>query len=120
VKKILTAIVLALGLTLTAAGCQSGAGYEVTESTVIIDVRTPDEFASGHLDGAINIDVQAPDFRERIMALDTEGEYFIYCRSGNRSGQAINQMFQMGFTTMENGGSVAEANSKTGIAVIVP
>jgi phage shock protein E len=120
VKKILTAIILAFGLTVSVAGCQSGPTYEVSDSTVIIDVRTPDEFATGHLVGAINIDVQSPDFRDRVMALDTDGEYFIYCRSGNRSGQAINQMFQMGFTDMTNGGSVAEANSMTGIDVIVP
>ena len=119
-KKILTAIALALGLTLSVAACQSAVPYEVTDSTVIIDVRTPAEFASGHLVGAINIDIQSPDFRDQVMALETDGEYFIYCRSGNRSGQAISEMSQMGFTGMKNGGSVAEASSMTGIDVIVP
>ena len=119
-KKILLAIALAFGLTVGVAACSSGESYTVTEDTVIIDVRTPEEFATGHLVGAININVQAPDFRERVMALDTDGDYFIYCRSGNRSGQAITQMFQMGFTQMKNGGSVQEASNKTGISVIVP
>ena len=119
-KKILLAIALAFGLTLGVAACSSGPSYTVTDSTVIIDVRTPAEFAEGHLQGAINIDVQSPDFREQVMAFDTDGEYFIYCRSGNRSGQAITQMFQMGFTDMTNGGSVKQASDMTGISVVVP
>lgn len=119
-KKIFLAIALAFGLTVGVAACASGESYAVSDDTVIIDVRTPEEFATGHLVGAINIDVQAPDFRDRVMALDTGGEYFIYCRSGNRSGQAITQMFQMGFTNMTNGGSVQEASNMTGLSVITP
>jgi rhodanese-related sulfurtransferase len=120
VKKILLAIALAFGLTLGVAACSTGESYSVTDETVIIDVRTAEEFATGHLVGAINIDVQSADFRDRVMAFDTDGEYFIYCRSGNRSGQAITQMFQMGFTDMTNGGSVQEASNMTSISVIVP
>lgn len=117
-KKILTAIALALGLTFAVSACATGPTFEVTDQTMIIDVRTPEEFATGHLEGAININVQAPDFRERVMELDPNGEYFIYCRSGNRSGQAISQMNQMGFTTMTNGGSVEEASTMTGVPVV--
>jgi rhodanese-related sulfurtransferase len=120
VKKILAAIALALGLTFAVTACSTAPKYEVTSDTVIIDVRTPEEFATGHLDGAINIDVSSPDFRDQVMALDSSGEYFVYCRSGNRSGQAINQMYQMGFTEMTNGGSVAQASDMTGIEVVVP
>jgi len=120
VKKILLAIALAFGLTIGVAACSTVESYPVTDETIIIDVRTPQEFATGHLVGAINIDVQSADFRDRIMAFDTDGEYFIYCRSGNRSGQAITQMFQMGFTDMTNGGSVKQASDMTGISVIVP
>lgn len=119
-KKIFVAIALAFGLTLGATACASGGSYEVTDATVIIDVRTPAEFAGGHLVGAVNIDVQSPDFRDRVMALDTDAEYFIYCRSGNRSAQAISQMSQMGFTDMTNGGSVAQASSRSGVSVITP
>ncbi len=119
-KKILLAIALAFGLTAGVAACSPGESYSVTDDTVIIDVRTPQEFATGHLVGAINIDVQSPDFRDRVMALDTDGDYFIYCRSGNRSGQAIAQMSQMGFTEMKNGGSVKQASDMSGISVIIP
>ncbi len=64
----------------------------------LLDVRTPGEFAAGHLDGAVNVDVLAPDFRERIEALDlpASGPIYLYCRSGNRSGQAAQVLRDLG------------------------
>ncbi len=118
-KKILTAILLALGITLSVAACATPSEpVGLAEGTVIIDVRTPGEFASGHLEGALNIDVQSPDFAAQVSQLDPNQEYFIYCRSGNRSGQAISQMSNMGFTSMINGGSVEQASNYSGIPVI--
>jgi len=95
---------------------------EITDDTVIIDVRTPEEFQGGHLEGAINIDVQSADFAEKMMELDPNGEYFVYCRSGNRSGQAIAQMNQMGFNgeNLTNGGSVQNASDLSGIDIVLP
>ena len=119
VKKILTAILLVFGVTLGVAACStSSEPVGLAEGTVVIDVRTPAEFASGHLDGALNIDVQSPDFAAQVSQLDPTQDYFIYCRSGNRSAQAIAQMTNMGFTSMVNGGSVDEASKKSGIPVI--
>lgn len=66
--------------------------------TVIVDVRTPAEFAEGHLPGAVNIDVQAPDFTSRVAALDPKLPYAVYCRTGNRSQVALDVMVQMGVT----------------------
>jgi phage shock protein E len=122
VKKIVAAVALLLGATLALAGCASAEPADLSENTVIIDVRTPAEFASGHLEGAVNIDVQSPDFAAQIMELDPSGEYFVYCRSGNRSGQAIAQMTQMGFdgNNLTNGGSVDEASKASGVDVVVP
>ena len=54
----------------------------------LLDVRTPEEFAAGHLAGAENIDFYAADFADQIDALDQGEQYVVYCRSGNRSGQA--------------------------------
>lgn len=65
---------------------------------MVIDVRTPAEFADGHLAGASLVDFEAPDFRSRIGELDRDGRYVVYCRSGNRSGQAVAQMEELGFT----------------------
>ena len=118
-KKILTTILLVFGITLSVAACSTPSepvGLE--EGTVIIDVRTPGEFASGHLEGALNIDIQSPDFAAQVSQLDPSKDYFIYCRSGNRSGQAISQMTNMGFTSMINGGSVEQASNFSGIPVV--
>ena len=118
-KRILTAILLGFGVTLGVAACSTP--YEpvgLAEGTVIIDVRTPGEFAGGHLEGAVNIDVQSPDFAAQVSQLDPTEDYFIYCRSGNRSGQAISQMSNMCFTSMINGGSVEQASNYSGIPVI--
>ena len=62
------------------------------DGVVVVDVRTPDEFAAGHLPDAINIDVQGVDFDAQVAALDPEGEYAVYCRSGNRSRAAMEEM----------------------------
>jgi phage shock protein E len=119
VKKILTALLLVFGVTLGVAACSTTSQpVGLAEGTVIIDVRTPGEFASGHLEGALNIDVQSPDFAAQVSQLDPTQEYFIYCRSGNRSGQAISRMSNMGFTSMINGGSVEQASNYSGIPVI--
>jgi len=75
----------------------------------IIDVRTPEEFAEGHLPGADLIDISAPDFVPRIEALDRSATYFVYCRSDNRSGQATALMADLGFESIYEleGGTVA-------------
>jgi rhodanese-related sulfurtransferase len=68
--------------------------------TVIIDVRTPEEFNSGHVQGALNIPVESPDFAAQVGALDTSATYAIYCRSGNRSAVATAEMGAMGFVNV--------------------
>lgn len=66
--------------------------------TIVLDVRTPAEFASGHLPQAQNIDIEGPDFATRLAALDKSATYAVYCRSGNRSGTALEQMAAADFT----------------------
>lgn len=66
--------------------------------TVILDVRTPQEFASGHLANAVNIDVEDAGFMSNLSALDQSKTYAVYCRSGNRSKVAMSGMAQAGFT----------------------
>ncbi len=76
---------------------------------VILDVRTPEEFAGGKLEGAVNIDFYAPDFRAQLNRLDRDAHYLIYCRSGNRSGRAMPVFEELGFRRVDNlqGGIVA-------------
>ena len=63
-----------------------------TPGTIVLDVRTPAEFATGHLPGAQNIDIEGADFATRIAALDKAATYAVYCHSGNRSATAMEQM----------------------------
>jgi phage shock protein E len=75
--------------------------------TVVLDVRTPAEFAEGHLAGAVNLDVNAADFRTKVGALTKDVPYAVYCRSGNRSGTALAIMKALGFTqTYHLGGGI--------------
>ena len=66
-------------------------------NAVLLDVRTPGEVAEGIIPGAMVIDFNAPDFADKISALDKEKTYFVYCKVGGRSGKTIDQMKQTGF-----------------------
>jgi phage shock protein E len=67
---------------------------------VILDVRTPQEYSEGHLSGAVNVNSAAPDFQAKLGALDRSKEYLVYCRSGNRSQQAVRAMEQLDFKSL--------------------
>lgn len=70
---------------------------------VILDVRTEDEFAEGMIPGAINIDIyKGQGFIYSIEELDKSKNYYVYCRSGGRSGQACSIMSQLGFENTYN------------------
>lgn len=80
----------------------------IDDGAVVIDVRTPEEFASGHLADARNIDVQAESFHAEVDQLDRDGTYVLYCRSGARAGAAAEMMLEMGFTDVANAGGFEE------------
>lgn len=67
-------------------------------SAVLLDVRTPDEVKAGAAPGSENIDFYDPDFRSRINSLDKDEAYFLYCRSGSRSGQTLRLMKSLDFS----------------------
>ncbi len=69
---------------------------------VILDIRTPEEFNEGHIENAINIDFYSETFQEDLDKLDKNKTYFIYCRSGNRSGRAMSIMKELGFKEVYN------------------
>jgi len=116
-RKLLHVITALLALTLTA--CSSGTATTLSPSdfqaltqesgVVTLDVRTPAEFASGHLSDALNLDVESPAFAQGLAQLDPNATYAVYCRSGNRSKTALDQMDQAGFTKVQDldGGIVA-------------
>ena len=68
------------------------------DDVVVLDVRTPGEYESGHLKDAVLLDVQGDGFADCIAQLDKNAEYAVYCRSGNRSGQALRILEANGFT----------------------
>ena len=85
------------------------AQYEkiISENEVtIIDVRTSEEYKSGHIKNAQNINVQSEDFKTKIQYFDKEKPIYIYCRSGARSGKAGKILEEMGFVEIYdlNGG----------------
>jgi rhodanese-related sulfurtransferase len=59
---------------------------------VILDVRTPGEFAAGHIAGAQNLDFKSPDFAQKVAALDPSKAYLVHCASGYRSGKTMELM----------------------------
>lgn len=92
--------------------------YADSSNFVIIDVRTKAEYESGHVKDALNIDLHQSDFQNRLAKLDKTKAYKLYCRSGNRSGQAERIMKELGFPDVENIGSVGQAAKKLGREVI--
>ncbi|REG90647.1 rhodanese-like domain-containing protein [Algoriphagus antarcticus] len=64
----------------------------------VIDVRTPDEMAEGHLPGSINVDFKNDNFKNEIAKLDKKRTYLLYCKTGIRSGDAASMMKAAGFT----------------------
>ena len=118
-------VIAMLTSVLLLAGCASGAtgvtnmnvedfSKKTAESgVVILDVRTPGEFMTGHIQDAQNIDFESESFESQIESLDKNGTYAVYCRSGNRSGQAVKVMQDAGFKNIYNldGGVIDWANS---------
>ncbi|MFC5929459.1 hypothetical protein D6T64_19500 [Cryobacterium melibiosiphilum] len=118
-KKTLATLVLALTAVFGLAACAPTADpIEVTANTVVIDVRTAAEYDAGHLEGAVNIDVESADFDALVGALPTDGEYVVYCASGNRSSGAVLRMADLGFTAVTDAGGISAAESATGLAVV--
>jgi len=102
-------ILLALSVACTSAPAESNLtpqqaleAIQQTAGLVILDVRTPAEFSAGHIAKAVNIDFYEKDFQDRIKALDKGTPYFVYCRSGNRSGKTLEFMNKAGFKAVQH------------------
>ena len=73
------------------------ATLQATQNVQLVDVRTPDEYRSGHIDGAVNINYYDADFAQQITRLDKEKPLMVYCAVGGRSGKAAAKLTEMGF-----------------------
>ena len=136
-------IVMLTGLIL-AGGCSSGQTDDTTQTTsaniaedvtpeealtliqekqpdpnlVIIDVRTPQEFAGGHIENAINIDSSTSAFREELNKLDRDKTYLIYCYSGTRGSKALSIMEELNFRKVYNISGGITAWQAAGLPVV--
>src|SRR4051812_28522480 len=63
-----------------------------TDRAVVLDVRTPEEFNAGHVPGAVNLDVNSPDFDKKLESLDKNKTYLLHCQRGGRSARAAEKM----------------------------
>lgn len=80
----------------------------VSAGAVVLDVRSPAEFSRQHLEGALNLDSDARDFRDRLGALDPGATYLVYCRSGARADVAVATMEELGFSAVVDGGGLRD------------
>ena len=87
-------------------------------TAIIIDVRTTEEFAAGHLDGAVNYNVEDGTLEQALPSLDPNANYVVYCRSGRRSAVAADLMKDKGFTQIADLGSLDDAADTTGFVII--
>ncbi len=70
---------------------------KANKDILLIDVRTPEEYASGHIENSVNIDYKADNFKELIAELDTNQDVYVYCKVGGRSNNSAKMMEKMGF-----------------------
>jgi rhodanese-related sulfurtransferase len=127
-KKVVT-LIIASALILTGCSSTSTPAVEHLDSArfadkivetdvVTLDVRTAGEFMAGHINGAINIDVEGNTFDAEIAKIDKSKTYAVYCQSGRRSLIAVDKMANAGFGSLfnlENG--IADWNTK-GLPVV--
>ena len=93
---------------------------EAPDDLVVLDIRTPEEYSAGTIEGAVNIDFYAADFSDRIAALDRDATYVLFCRTGSRSAGAAQLMRDLDFSEVYeiDGGIVAW--SQAGEPITIP
>lgn len=98
--------------TLAFAAVLTLTAVDASAKTVLIDVRTAEEFAAGHLDGAVNIDYQVIGQRIGNAGVAKDDEVILYCRSGHRASIALETLKSMGYPHVANYGGMEEARQK--------
>jgi phage shock protein E len=90
----------------------AGGGTSLPDNAVVVDVRSPSEFASGHIQGAINIPLDRFSGTIASAVPDKHQPVVLCCLSGGRSGSALSVMKQLGYTQVHNGGGVGSLAMK--------
>ena len=115
--KSVAALITAMGLVFGLTSC-APEKIDMGTVTFVIDVRTQAEYQSGHLQGAINMDVNEANFTETLGKLDYHKTYVVYCHSGRRAGIAKDLMAKEGFANVINAGGIDEASAATGLPIV--
>lgn len=127
-KKLILSSVLLLSFLVAACQQTTSSGKGVNEkvsleqfekllqekgNAIILDVRTPEEFNSGHVKGAVNLDIYNASFKENLSKLDKAKPVLVYCKAGGRSSDAAALMSELGFSEVYNfkGGMLAWSNA---------
>ena len=125
-------VLMTVALLFAAAACGGGdepsavadvgvtgvAGEVAPDDVIVIDVRTPEEYAQGHLVGAVNHNVEDGSLEAALADLDPAADYIVYCRSGRRSAIAADLMAAEGFGSVTDLGPVEQAAAVTGLDVV--
>jgi rhodanese-related sulfurtransferase len=98
------ASIAATGTTEPVAAGRLAAEAALADQRTVIDVRTPEEYEAGHVDGAARIGLADLDFAAQIAKLDPAATYVVYCRTGNRSAQAAAEMRALSLDVYDGGG----------------
>lgn len=93
-------------------GGSDAAQEELPQQATLIDVRTPEEFATGHIKGAIHLPLVRFVHDIGRVITDKEAPVIVYCQSGGRSAMARQQMIDMGYRHVINGGGVRDLASR--------
>ena len=78
---------------------------EKENNTILMDVRTREEYKEGHIPGSINVELDYIDSVTDVIK-DKDSKIYLYCRSGHRSGIALNRMKELGYTDLTNIGGI--------------
>ena len=108
----LVAAVMGLVLLVVALGGCGG------PDRIVLDVRPPAEFSRGHLQGAHNANIEAPDFPQMVGQFDRGAEVYVYCFSGVRSAAASELLRDLGFTNVTDAGGMSDAAELLNLKVV--
>lgn len=129
VKTLVQRLAVSVVLSMVVTACSSSSTASDSSDTTIvdialipasrvIDVRTAEEFAEGHVKGARNLDIRNGDFEAALENLEKDDPYSVYCRSGNRSATAVELMRNAGFTNVVDLGALEEAAQSLALPIV--
>ncbi|MDB1125398.1 rhodanese-like domain-containing protein [Vibrio algarum] len=105
-RKVITLFLTFIAFSSFAENRADLAWQKVEQGALLVDVRTPQEFETQHLESALNFPLNTVNVA--FNNIDKDRDIVVYCRSGNRSGQAERYLKQIGFTNVHNGGGMEE------------